>query len=100
MQRTVSPISRRAKLGVSFRSSSEGFNPFRQRAGQRRSNYCRNCPLRSLFSSKTQQCSWYNHLDPAIKRGPWEEEEDRKIITLQHHLGNKWADIAMQIPGR
>lgn len=45
-------------------------------------------------------CSWYNHLDPAIKRGPWEEDEDRKIITLQHHLGNKWADIAMQIPGR
>jgi len=45
-------------------------------------------------------CRWYNHLDPLIKRGPWTEDEDRKIITLQHHLGNKWADIALQIVGR
>jgi hypothetical protein len=52
----------------------------------------------SLFPPPAR--SWYNHLDPAIKRGPWTEDEDRKIITLQHHMGNKWADIAVQIPGR
>lgn len=46
------------------------------------------------------RCSWYNHLDPAIKRGPWTEEEDQQIIELQHNLGNKWAEIAIQIVGR
>jgi hypothetical protein len=49
-----------------------------------------------------KQCRerWYNHLDPSIKRTPWTEEEDRAIITLQHAVGNKWADIAAEIPGR
>lgn len=45
-------------------------------------------------------CSWYNHLDPTIKRGPWTEEEDHRIIELQHNLGNKWAEIAQHIEGR
>lgn len=49
-----------------------------------------------------KQCRerWYNHLDPAIKRTAWTEEEDRVIITLQHKMGNKWAEIAQEIPGR
>ncbi len=49
-----------------------------------------------------KQCRerWYNHLDPAIKRTPWTEEEDKQIITLQHRLGNKWADIAIEVEGR
>lgn len=49
-----------------------------------------------------KQCRerWYNHLDPNIKRGPWGHDEDRLIITLQHTLGNKWADIASEVPGR
>ena len=44
--------------------------------------------------------SWYNHLDPQIKRGPWTEEEDRLIIDMQHRMGIKWAEIADEIPGR
>lgn len=57
-------------------------------------------------TSPTAQCpvpyrrSWYNHLDPQIKRGPWTEEEDRLIIDMQHRMGNKWAEIADEIPGR
>ena len=49
-----------------------------------------------------KQCRerWYNHLDPNIKTGPWTPEEDRLIITFQHKLGNKWADIAHHISGR
>ena len=43
---------------------------------------------------------WYNHLDPAIRRGPWVEEEDQQIVQLQHTLGNRWAEIAMDIKGR
>lgn len=34
------------------------------------------------------------------KRGPWTEEEDRLIIDMQHRMGNKWAEIADEIPGR
>jgi hypothetical protein len=41
-----------------------------------------------------------HHLDPTIKRTPWSEDEDRCIITLQHRLGNKWAEIAGEIEGR
>ena len=39
----------------------------------------------SLEGRLGKQCRerWYNHLDPAIKRGPWTEDEDRRIITLQ-----------------
>ena len=43
---------------------------------------------------------WYNHLDPTIRRGPWCEDEDAKIVGLQHKLGNKWAEIATEIAGR
>ena len=49
-----------------------------------------------------KQCRerWYNHLDPTIRREPWDESEDRLIIDLQHRLGNKWAEMATEIPGR
>jgi hypothetical protein len=56
--------------------------------------------LLPLLLRPLPSCSWYNHLDPNIRRGPWDEAEDRAIISLQHKLGNKWAEIATEIPGR
>ncbi|KAG2378069.1 hypothetical protein C9374_008691 [Naegleria lovaniensis] len=49
-----------------------------------------------------KQCRerWYNHLDPNIKKDPWTEEEEQLLLEAQRKLGNKWAEISKQIPGR
>ncbi|WCJ26208.1 myb domain protein 3r-5 [Euphorbia peplus] len=49
-----------------------------------------------------KQCRerWYNHLDPAITRTSWTDEEE-SILTYYHEIyGNKWAQIACFLPGR
>jgi hypothetical protein len=39
-----------------------------------------------------KQCRerWFNHLDPAIRKGDWSMEEDRLIWEKQQEIGNKW----------
>lgn len=49
-----------------------------------------------------KQCRerWKNHLDPAINKGPYTEEEDQVILEAQARLGNKWSQIAQLLKGR
>ena len=55
-----------------------------------------------LVSRTGKQCRerYHNHLQPAVKKGEWSEEEDRLIIEMQAKLGNQWAKISAMLPGR
>ena len=35
---------------------------------------------------------WYNHLDPAINKGPWTRAKDDAIVTAYEEMGSKWAE--------
>ena len=49
-----------------------------------------------------KQCRerWINHLDPSIKKGGWNEEEDLNLLKYYIELGKKWAEIAKRLGGR
>nr|XP_023886903.1 transcription factor MYB41-like [Quercus suber]POE68026.1 transcription factor myb14 [Quercus suber] len=53
-----------------------------------------------LRCGKSCRLRWINYLRPDIKRGPFTAEEEDSIIQLQGMLGNRWAAIASQMPGR
>jgi Myb-like DNA-binding domain len=54
------------------------------------------------FLIPNRQCRerWIYFLDPSIKTSPYTQEEDDKLWQLQKKLGNKWSQIAAQLPGR
>ncbi|XP_022930725.1 transcription factor MYB101-like isoform X2 [Cucurbita moschata] len=49
---------------------------------------------------KSCRLRWANHLRPNLKKGSFSQEEERLIIELHAKLGNKWARMAAQLPGR
>ncbi|CAM9838475.1 unnamed protein product [Chrysoparadoxa australica] len=43
----------------------------------------------------------WNKLIPTTNKGPWTDEDDRRVIELVTHYGpKKWSQIAAQLPGR
>ncbi|KAJ8449291.1 hypothetical protein Cgig2_002423 [Carnegiea gigantea] len=57
---------------------------------------------KSLPCRNGKQCRerWHNHLDPAIKKDAWTEEEESLLNYYHQIYGNKWAKIARFLPGR
>ncbi|QCE08212.1 transcription factor MYB41-like isoform X1 [Vigna unguiculata] len=53
-----------------------------------------------LRCGKSCRLRWINYLRPGIKRGPFTSEEESTIVQLHGMLGNRWAAIASQLPGR
>jgi len=49
-----------------------------------------------------KQCRerWFNILNPDVKKGNWEPEEDNLIFKLYQAVGPKWTAIAKELPGR
>eukprot|EP00592_Proboscia_alata_P001245 CAMPEP_0194372370 /NCGR_PEP_ID=MMETSP0174-20130528/20715_1 /TAXON_ID=216777 /ORGANISM="Proboscia alata, Strain PI-D3" /LENGTH=650 /DNA_ID=CAMNT_0039150855 /DNA_START=255 /DNA_END=2207 /DNA_ORIENTATION=- len=49
-----------------------------------------------------KQCRerFVNHLDPDLRKGEWTDDEEAILIALHEHHGNRWANIAKQLPGR
>ncbi|KAG6384774.1 hypothetical protein SASPL_153592 [Salvia splendens] len=49
---------------------------------------------------KSCRLRWINYLRPDLKRGMFSQQEEDLIINLHEALGNRWAQIAAQLPGR
>ncbi|CAJ1971207.1 unnamed protein product [Sphenostylis stenocarpa] len=49
---------------------------------------------------KSCRLRWTNHLRPDLRRGAFSHEEQLKVIELHALMGNKWAKIALELPGR
>ncbi|PON50541.1 Octamer-binding transcription factor [Parasponia andersonii] len=49
-----------------------------------------------------KQCRerWHNHLNPAINKEPWTQEEELALIRAHQIYGNKWAELTKFLPGR
>ncbi|XP_074284646.1 transcription factor LAF1-like [Silene latifolia] len=51
-------------------------------------------------NGKSCRLRWINYLRPGLKRGTFSAQEEDTIITLHATLGNKWSQIAQNLPGR
>ncbi|XP_077223189.1 transcription factor MYB61-like [Tasmannia lanceolata] len=49
---------------------------------------------------KSCRLRWINYLRPDLKRGTFSNQEENLIIELHAVLGNRWSQIAAQLPGR
>ncbi|KAJ9163787.1 hypothetical protein P3X46_023419 [Hevea brasiliensis] len=49
---------------------------------------------------KSCRLRWINYLRPDLKRGMFSQQEEDLVISLHEVLGNRWAQIAAELPGR
>ncbi|KAE9618894.1 hypothetical protein Lal_00047547 [Lupinus albus] len=49
---------------------------------------------------KSCRLRWINYLRPDLKRGAFSQQEENLILELHAVLGNRWSQIAAQLPGR
>ncbi|KAK8954738.1 Transcription factor GAMYB [Platanthera zijinensis] len=49
---------------------------------------------------KSCRLRWANHLRPNLKKGSFSLEEEMLILQLHADFGNKWARMALHLPGR
>ncbi|KAH0918443.1 hypothetical protein HID58_026103 [Brassica napus] len=49
---------------------------------------------------KSCRLRWVNHLRPSLKKGGFTDKEEQRVIELHASMGNKWARMAAQLPGR
>ncbi|CAH2060744.1 unnamed protein product [Thlaspi arvense] len=49
---------------------------------------------------KSCRLRWVNHLRPDLKKGAFTEKEEQRVIELHASMGNKWARMAAELPGR
>ncbi|XP_061336510.1 transcription factor MYB3R-1-like [Gastrolobium bilobum] len=49
-----------------------------------------------------KQCRerWHNHLNPAINKEAWTQEEELALIHAHQIYGNRWAELTKFLPGR
>lgn len=49
-----------------------------------------------------KQCRerWHNHLNPAINKEAWTQEEELALIRAHQIYGNRWAELTKFLPGR
>jgi hypothetical protein len=59
--------------------------------------------IAALIEGRTsKQCRerWTHHLDPGLRRDPFDGDEDALIVEQQAKMGNRWSAIARMLPGR
>ncbi|XVF89206.1 hypothetical protein PTKIN_Ptkin19aG0111500 [Pterospermum kingtungense] len=49
-----------------------------------------------------KQCRerWHNHLNPAINKEAWTQEEELALVRAHQIYGNRWAELTKFLPGR
>ena len=60
------------------------------------------CKLFNITGRTGKQCRerWHNHLNAGITKQPWSLQEEYTLFDMHERVGNKWAEIAKDIPGR
>ncbi len=57
---------------------------------------------KKIKNRQGKQCRerWHNHLNPAISKSPWNEDEEWLLYLLHNLYGNRWAILSKLLAGR